>query len=203
MREIDEQSGEFAVGGDFSNVFDAEDYLAMLNARDESALVLRAHLILEEFLNIWAAKTTRTEDLFAGQFISFKTKLQVSKNLGLMTEIVDVLDRFNNLRNDFSHRRRHKIEESRLDSICTKVDVLNATARSFTPCRSFEIYAEGDGPDGRRMKVSYNWANSDFKRKLLIVFIVLVMKLVSWMQAEFNRRGISCTLVTSPVTGVS
>lgn len=41
------------VGGDFARVFDAEDYMAMVNALDEATVVLRAHLVLEEFLNIW------------------------------------------------------------------------------------------------------------------------------------------------------
>jgi hypothetical protein len=199
VSEIIKESDHFAVGGDFSNVFDSEDYLAMVNARDESALVLRAHLILEEFLNIWAARTTGAPDLFAGQFISFRTKLQISENLGMAADIAEVLDRFNALRNGFSHRRKHKIETSTLIALCSKVDALQSAGRTFTPCQAFEIYAEGNGPEGHRVNVSHTWSDADAIRKLLIVFIVFVMKFVVWMQAEFNRRGIACTLVTSPV----
>jgi hypothetical protein len=54
------------VGGDFDRVFDPEDYLTMVNALDEATVVLRAHLVLEEFLNIWASRVTATEDLFEG-----------------------------------------------------------------------------------------------------------------------------------------
>ncbi len=61
------------VGGDFSRIFEAKDYLAMLNVPDEATCVLRGHLILEEVLNIWSSKLTDTEDLFKGGFVSFKT----------------------------------------------------------------------------------------------------------------------------------
>lgn len=71
------------VGGDFARVFDFEDYLGMVSSIDETSVVLRAHLILEEFLNIWASRCTRTDDLFAGTFVPFKTKLCVCQNLGL------------------------------------------------------------------------------------------------------------------------
>lgn len=100
----------FPVGGDFSNVFDHEDYLAMVNTLDDSTLVLKAHLILEEFLGIWASKLTKTDDLFAGTFVPFKTKLVIGMNLGLSKELCEVLGRFNDVRNRFSHRRKYKIE---------------------------------------------------------------------------------------------
>jgi len=40
-----------AISGDFSRIFDATDYMAMVNGTDEAACVLRGHLVLEEFLN--------------------------------------------------------------------------------------------------------------------------------------------------------
>jgi hypothetical protein len=83
------------VGGDFERVFDHEDYLIMFNSLDEVSMVLRAHMILEEFLNIWCSRTTGTVHLFDGTFVPFKTKLVVARNLGLASEYEEVLDKFN------------------------------------------------------------------------------------------------------------
>lgn len=61
-----------AIGGDFNKIFDYRDYLAMLNVPDEAMCILRAHLILEEALGLWASKVTETDDLFSGTFVPFK-----------------------------------------------------------------------------------------------------------------------------------
>ncbi|MGN2431451.1 hypothetical protein [Pseudomonas syringae] len=91
-----------AVGADFSRIFDPNDFLAMINIPDEAMCVLRGHLILEEFLNLWCSKLTNTEDLYSGTFVPFKTKLVISKNLGMSGEIFIVADRINEVRNRFS-----------------------------------------------------------------------------------------------------
>jgi len=93
------------VGGDFSRIFDHQDYLAMISIPDEATCILRAHLVLEEVLNLWASKLTGTTDLYAGTFVPFKTKLVIAKNLGMNSGIYSVLDKINEIRNRFSHRK--------------------------------------------------------------------------------------------------
>ena len=112
------------VGGDFARVFDHEDYLIMFNSLDEASVVLRAHLILEEFLNIWCSRLTGTEDLFAGTFVPFKTKLVVARNLGLSSQYDEILDKFNELRNRYSHRRKYALQLSSLVVLKDKVNAL-------------------------------------------------------------------------------
>lgn len=126
-----------SVGGDFTRVFDYEDYPGMVNSHDEASVVLRAHLILEEFLNIWSSRSTRTEDLFAGAFVPFKTKLCVCRNLGLSNDYVEVLDKFNDIRNRYSHRRTYALEVNTLDSLRKKVDALTSNTK-FLPCDQFD-----------------------------------------------------------------
>ncbi len=180
------------------NVFDHEDYLAMMNAQDESSLVLKAHLILEEFLNIWAAKVTDTQDLFAGPFIPFRTKLVICRNLGIPDELFNIFDKFNDLRNRFSHRRKYKIELSMIDSIRTKVDALPSLV-SLRPCDEFEIQMEGLDATNMRRSISYKWDASDSKKKFLLVFIVFVLKLVGWMQVELKQRNIPFSIISSAI----
>ena len=192
--------GHVPIGGDFATVFDPEDYLAMINALDEATVVLRAHLVLEEFLNIWASKVTGTDDLFAGAFVSFKIKLAVCKNLGLATDLNDVLDKFNEIRNRYSHRRKYAIEASAIESLSATVDTV-ACGIPLQQCRDFEIYANGVDGFGKRGQVTHSWSTSDPKKKLTIVQVVLVLKLVHWMQSAFNAKGIKYTLVVSSLLG--
>ena len=116
--------GHVRVDGDFARVFDAEDYKTMINALDEATVVLRAHLVMEEFLNIWAGRLTGTDDLFDGAFVPFKTKLAICQNLGFDERFAKVLDRLNEIRNKYSHRRKYQIEESKLNALRDAVDAL-------------------------------------------------------------------------------
>ena len=127
-KEIDDSSYT-SIGGDFANVFDNSDYIALINSTDTAGIILRTHLILEDFINIWCSKITGTEDLFDGPFIAFKAKLNISKNLGLDKQFYDVLDKFNTIRNRYSHRRQYLLEESSLDSLCTSIDMLPPTEK--------------------------------------------------------------------------
>ena len=191
-------SGHMPIGGDFAAVFDPDDYITMINALDEATVILRAHLVLEEFLNIWAAKVTNTDDLFSGAFVQFKMKLVVCKNLGLSSEIHDVLDKFNEIRNRYSHRRKYALEVNALDSLAAKVDGLECEV-PLRACKDFELYADGTDGLGQRQLVTYRWVDSDVKKRLTIIQVVLVMKLAHWMQKAFNSRGIAYKLIISPL----
>jgi hypothetical protein len=189
------------VGGDFARVFDQEDYLIMFNSLDEVSVVLRAHMILEEFLNIWCGRTTGTEDLFAGtSFVPFKTKLIVARNLGLASEYGNILDKFNGVRNRYSHQRKYALQQSELDSLKDKVNALHSEPPMF-PCEQFHICAQGKDQFGCPQEVRYEWSSADTKKRVLLVVVQLVMKFVQWMQAEFNRRGIQYRLVVWPTEG--
>ncbi len=190
-------SGHVSIGGDFGRVFDAEDYMTMVNALDEATVVLRAHLVLEEFLNIWGARATATEDLFEGGFVPFKTKLFICKNLGFHSEFAEVFDRVNTIRNRYSHQRKYKLEDSALDGLRNAVDAL-PSIHPLLPCEQFEIYLEGQDASGIRKGFTYTWATADIKKRMALVQVVLVLKLVHWMQQEFNSRGIKYNLVVWP-----
>ncbi len=182
------------VGGDFARVFDPEDYLTMVNALDEATVVLRIHLLLEEFLNIWSAKVTKTDDLFEGTFVPFKTKLTICQNLGFHASFAAVIDRINDIRNRYSHRRKYKIEENALLSLRDKVTAL-PSEQELLPCEKFEIYLDGVDQSGQRKQISYGWQTADTKKRLAIIQVVLVLKLVQWMQKEFSNRDIAYNLV--------
>ena len=185
------------VGGDFARVFDSDDYLIMFNSLDEASVVLRAHLILEEFLNIWSSRLTGTDDLFAGTFVPFKTKLVVARNLGLPAEYESILDKFNEVRNRYSHRRKYAIEQSTLEQLKNKINAL-ASANPLLPCEEYHIFAQGKDQHGNSQEVWVEWQSADTKRRVLLIFVQLVMKFVQWLQEELNRRGVKYSLVAWP-----
>ncbi|MBC7202977.1 MAG: hypothetical protein H5U29_05550 [Pusillimonas sp.] len=182
------------VGGDFARVFDHEDYLIMFNSLDEVSVVLRAHMILEEFLNIWCSRITGTNDLFAGAFVPFKTKLVVARNLGLASEYEAILDNLNKIRNSYSHKRKYILEQSQLNALKDKVNALNSEP-PMLPCEQYHIFAQGKDQFGRPQEVRHKWSSSDTKKRVLLIVVQLVVKFTQWMQSEFNRRGIQYNLV--------
>jgi hypothetical protein len=188
-----------SVGGDFARVFDHEDYLIMFNSLDDVSVVLRAHMILEEFLNIWCSRITGTDDLFAGTFVPFKTKLAIARNLGLSPPFETILDKFNEVRNRYSHKRKYVLEQSQLDSIKNKINALESIP-PMLPCEQFHLYAQGCDQFGRSQEIRIEWPTADTKKRVLVMSIVLIMKFVQWMQSEFKHRGVKYNLVMWPAS---
>ena len=187
---------EIPVGGDFNRIFDHQDYLAMISIPDEGTCVLRAHLILEEALNVWASKLTATEDLYAGTFVPFKTKLVIAKNLGLDADIFKLLDKINEVRNRFSHRKGYELEGSLIDSLKDQVNSVVPGAQ-VSPCESLHAFVSGKNAEGERVEKKYTWADSDHRIKFVIIFVAAILRITSWIQDEFNRRNIQFTLIST------
>jgi len=198
MTNLD-RNRELTISGDFASVFDHEDHLAMLNSRDEAAVVLKAHLILEELLNVWTSKVTGAEDLFAGGFVPFKTKLNVSENLGLSPDLCKALGKFNDVRNKYSHKRKYSADLQVIESLAASVDGAIPDLK-ISRCCEFVINSSGVDASGIRHEVQHLWDTSENGKKFLVILIVLVLKLTHWMQNAFNARGVSYTLITSMPT---
>lgn len=184
-----------AVGADFSRIFDPNDFLAMINIPDEAMCVLRAHLILEEFLNLWCSKLTNTEDLYSGTFVPFKTKLVISKNLGMSGEIFIVADRINEVRNRFSHRKGHTLEKSTIDALRIKVDDLEVNV-SMLKCNDFKLFISGKDQHGAAAEFTHTWEKSGNRIRFLIVFLSFMLKFTHWIMGEFGKRGIGYEIET-------
>lgn len=180
--------------GKFAEIFDNDDFLSMLNTNEESTVVLKAHLILEEFLNIWSSMVTSTDDLYAGGFVNFKTKLNIARNLGLSEDIYRTLDKVNDTRNRYSHRRRYRISPQEIDALRQSIDK-SAPDVKVVPCHEYTLESSGLDEKGVRHSKKYDWTNSDSTKKLFIMFVTFLMKLVFWIQNEFLARGISYSMI--------
>ncbi|WP_440060456.1 hypothetical protein ACTAB0_15225 [Pseudomonas syringae] len=178
-----------AIGADFSRIFDSNDFLAMLNIPDEAMCVLRGHLILEEFLNLWSSKLTNTEDLYSGTFVPFKTKLVISKNLGMSVDVFIIADKINELGNRFSHRKGHILERSTIDALRIKVDDLETNV-PMLKCNDFKLFISGKDQYGDPAELTHTWEKADNRIRFLIVFLSFMLKFTHWITGEFGRRGI-------------
>tara|TARA_R110001583_G_C5475562_1_gene393263 strand:- start:57 stop:728 length:672 start_codon:yes stop_codon:yes gene_type:complete len=193
--ELAEMSGNHvAISGDFSRIFEPSDYMAMVNTSDQAACVLRGHLVLEEFLHLWIDKVTSTDDMFRGVFVPFKSKLQISKNLGLSQDHFEVLDKINTIRNKFGHRKGYEVELSTLDSLAEKIDGISEPEKTL-PSREFVAYISGKDQNGNRVDKEFNYPDSDGRMKFIILFVVYMLKLSWWLQSEFNNRNIEYTII--------
>lgn len=184
---------EVTLGGDFNRIFGHEDYLAMVSIPDEATCILRGHLVLEEVLNLWSSKITTTEDLYAGIFVSFKTKLVISRNLGISEELFSVLDKVNDIRNKFSHRKGYQLEKSQIESLKIKVDEIVESAK-IQKCETFHVFVGGTDEDGNPKEITYTWKESNNRIKFVLVFVILMLKLTYWIQNEFINRDIKYTI---------
>ena len=187
---------QIAVEGDFNRIFEHEDYLAMISIPDEATCIIRGHLILEEVLNLWSSKVTETDNLYADIFVPFKTKLVVSKNLGISDEIFAVIDKVNDIRNKFSHRKGYRLEKSQIESLKKRVDEIVKAAK-IQKCETFHLFASGNDENGNAREITYTWDKSDNRIKFVLVFVVLMLKLTYWVQNEFNNRGIHYTIISA------
>lgn len=98
------------------------------------------------------------------------------------------------IRNRYSHRRKYALEVNTLDSIRKKVDGLASDAE-LLPCDQFELFIDGTDSNDQRKQITYTWATADTKKRIVVILIVIVLKLVQWMQREFNARGIRYNLI--------
>ncbi len=182
------------ISGDFSRIFEAADYMAMVNTPDEAACVLRGHLVLEEFLHLWIDKITSTDDMFSGVFVPFKSKLQISRNLGLSQDHFKVLDKINEIRNRFGHRKGYEMEASTLDSLAERIDKIPEPEKML-PAREFEVYFSGKDQNGNLLSKTFRYSESDCRMKFIILFVIYMLKLSWWLQTEFDSRNIEYTII--------
>ncbi|MDO6693727.1 hypothetical protein Q4574_10550 [Aliiglaciecola sp. 3_MG-2023] len=182
---------------EMNNIFDNEDILSMINIPDETACILKAHLILEELLNCWSSQVTKCDDLYSGIFVSFKVKLTISKNLGLTKEVHDLLDKVNDIRNKFSHRKKFKLEKSAIESLKNKVNNFMSEA-NITKCEEFTLVVNGTDHTGERKEMIHKWETSENRIRFITLFMNLMVRLLFWMKIEFKKRGIDHSIL--PIT---
>ena len=183
------------IGGDFTTIFDETTFLSMVNSNDEATVALKFHLIMEEFINIWCAKRTMTDDLFSGaDFVPFKLKLIIARNLGLEDGISKAFEKLNSVRNKYSHRLKHHISDRDIESLSTLIDN-SAQNQKVSDCRTFHVDTSGTDQFGRPATQVHTW-NSNSSKKLFIMCIAMTLRVTLWMQDEFIKQGITYTLTT-------
>lgn len=177
-----------------NSIFNQDDILKMVNIPDEAACVLKAHLVLEGLVDAYCGSITNTDDLFSGAFFAFKLKLSVAKNLGLNNEIYVILDKVNDIRNRFSHRKKYSLEDSSVEGLKNRVNSFLGKT-NINNCEDFVMIVGGALPNGERHEIHYKWSGSDNRQKFVLCFSVLMIKLVWWVQEDLKSKGIACSFL--------
>ncbi|MAE39893.1 MAG: hypothetical protein CML07_03025 [Psychrobacter sp.] len=178
----------------FEKVLDNQDILGMYNIPDESACILKAHLILEDLISLYCSKLTNVDDLFTGIFVPFKTKLVIAKNMGLNGDAYKILNKINDIRNKFSHRRRHKLESSQLEELKNQVNSFISQSE-ITRCEEFNLSVTGKGQNGEPGTRVYKWASAEHRIKFIILFMNLMVRLVWWIQSDLKSKNIDYSIL--------
>jgi len=81
-----------------------------------------------------------------------------------------------------------------IDALKIKVDKLIPSAK-VQKCETFHLFVAGKDQNGNSTEMTYTWENSDNRIKFVIVFVILMLKLTSWMQDEFVKRDINYRII--------
>lgn len=170
---------------DLAAAYELENMQALMSTKDLLGAMLRIHFILEAFLDIWCNKITNCEDFFdLKRFTSFDTKLQISKKLGLPSELAVVFKLFNKIRNKFAHKPNYVICSNDLDNIHQAINQINTRDNHS----KFKMIAF----NGREIR----WDTPDIPiiDSLLLNYFALSQKVNDVFANEFSKRNIPFTI---------
>ncbi len=166
---------------DLSAAYDLENMKALMGTEDLLGAMLRIHFILEAFLDIWCNKITNCEDFFGlKRFTSFDNKLEISKKLGLPSELAVVFKLFNKLRNKFAHKPNYVICSNDLDNIHQAINQIT----THNDDSKFSMIAF----NGREIR----WDMPDIPTidSLLLNYFAFSQKVNDVFTNEFSKRNI-------------
>ncbi|WP_201513120.1 MULTISPECIES: hypothetical protein [Psychrobacter] len=175
------------VGADFSDVFNLNIIIALINSNDEIGAVLRIHFMLESLIELWCNKITKNEDFFNFRpRPNFSLKLEIAKKLGLNAEMARFIKTFNTIRNDMAHQKENIISTKVIDSLRHALDSMPSYGEELIP-------KIGDSDwsiqiDQRR----YTWNSPDMSSidRLMFLYFTFSMKAIDIFKKELTEKGI-------------
>jgi hypothetical protein len=88
-----------------------------IETKDEICSILRTHLFFERILEAWIYAKCNKEDFFNDTQIGFFTKLKIACNLGLFSEVYDIGERLNKIRNTIAHHVLREENQEKFNSL--------------------------------------------------------------------------------------
>lgn len=175
------------VGADFSDIFDLNIIIALINSNDEIGSVLRIHFMLENLIELWCNKITENENFFDFRpRPSFSLKLEIAKKLRLNSEMARFIKTFNTVRNDIAHQKESIISTKVIDSLRHALDSMPSYGEELIP-------KIGDSDwsiqiDQRR----YTWNSPDMSNidRLMFLYFTFSMKAIDIFVKELTEREI-------------
>lgn len=165
----------------FGNSVITETIISCSESQDDLGVVLRLHLVTENFLEAFISGTVNKKDMFSTVSkndeklrLSYSQKLCLAWKLGLPLPAFKALKKFNTLRNDLAHQiQTNFIDESIIESMTTHV--MNIDGDTDYPL--IEESAQFFSKDGDASPVyNLNSPTTPGRIKLMIVISALIRR---------------------------
>lgn len=171
----------------FSEVFDLDIAIALMNSNDEIGVVLRIHFMLESFIELWCNKITKNEDFFNfSPRPNFSLKLEIAKKLWLNAEVARFIKTFNNIRNGIAHKKENAISKKNIDSLRHALESMPSLKNEvISDIKDSEWSIE---IDQRR----YDWKSSDMSNihRLIFLYFTFTIKAMDIFEKELEGKGV-------------
>lgn len=175
------------IGADFSDVFDLNIMIALINSNDEIGTVLRIHFMLESLIELWCNKITKNGDFFNFRpRPNFSLKLEIAKKLELNAEMARFIKTFNTIRNDMAHQKENIISTKVIDSLRHALDSMPSYGDELIP-------KIGDSAWSIQIdQRHYSWNTPDLSNidKLMFLYFTFSMKAIDIFKKELTEKDI-------------
>lgn len=171
----------------FSEIFDLNITVALMESNDEIGVVLRIHFMLESFIELWCNKITKNEDFFDfSPRPNFSLKLEIAKKLGLDAEVARFVKTFNNIRNGIAHKKENAISKNNIDSLRHALESM--------PSFDSDVISEMGGSEWSIQidRQRYDWKISDMSniRKLIFLYLTFSIRAMDIFEKELERKSV-------------
>lgn len=176
------------IGADWSDVFDLENIIALINTKDEIGAVLRIHFMLENLIELWCNKVTQHEDFFDfNSRLNFSLKLGIAKKLGLNSEIARFISTFNKIRNDMAHQKGNFISIDKIDNLRHALDSMPSYGEELIP----EIGDPSWAIEIDQRRFTWKSPNMSDIERLTFLYLTFGRKAIDIFTKELEGKGIS------------
>lgn len=180
---IKKATGDLGLSLDF---VDLEVLVKMVETEDDVGCVLRSHLVLEQFLNVYVSDRVGVKNFFSEMRLRFSDKLNIAERLGLNYEIFAALKMLNRIRNNIAHESNFCVEINDVEKLKSAVWNVRFKGEKFPTPEDMKLYI---APGGRADKSqTYDFSTGDVRVKFILVVGGMLSKCTFWLHKDAVER---------------
>jgi hypothetical protein len=150
--------------------------LNILLNEDELGAVVRAHILIEQYVDHFLSLVVYNHDYLDKMSIDFSNKVKLAVSLGLDEEIYKPINSITSIRNKFAHRANFKLDSS---------DVKNFYDSFVAKDRDGIQDIISNNPD-RPAGLADKYSRLSIKEKLVVMVIILAIRIEHEVKLELD-----------------